>query len=266
MLTAERNRKRHAPDWLTHELDEHLTWLQQQLDELDQRIEALRMANPTWRERTALLETITLFLAMFLVLPNLVGLLGLDLGFFVLAPLALAPLWLLVRGYTPAEMCREMGWVRGKGVIREVVMGWIGYVALLPVLGLGFLITALLISLTNTTPAHPIVFEFDEAGTTGLLSIFFMACIAAPVVEETLFRGIFYKYLRGSVGMILSGLITGLVFAAIHPQGWVAIPALGAVGFNLAVIREWRGSLIGSMAAHFGNNFVVLLLASMMFA
>jgi hypothetical protein len=170
------------------------------------------------------------------------------------------------RGYSFADMRREIGWVGGVGPLREVLMGWVGYVALLPVLGIGFLLTALLISLTDQTPAHPIVFEFGEGGSTGLFTIFFMACIAAPIVEESLFRGVFYGYLRGRWGMVASGLLTGLVFAAIHPQGWVAIPALGAIGFNLAVIREWRGSLIGSMAAHFANNFGVLLLASQIFA
>jgi len=58
MITAERNRKRSVPAWLAPALDEHLAWLQQQLEELDRRIEALRTANTVWRERSALLESV----------------------------------------------------------------------------------------------------------------------------------------------------------------------------------------------------------------
>jgi len=47
----------------------------------------------------------------------------------------------------------------------------------------------------------------------------------------------------------------------LHPQGWVAVPALSAIAMVLAALREWRGSLIAPMAAHACNNFLVLTLA-----
>ena len=58
----------------------------------------------------------------------------------------------------------------------------------------------------------------------------------------------------------MSALGTGVIFAAVHPQGWTAIPALGAIGFVLALIREWRGGLLASMAAHALNNGTLLTL------
>ena len=58
MITAERNRTRTAPAWLIPKLNEHLAWLQRQLDELDRRIEELRATSPAWRERAALLESV----------------------------------------------------------------------------------------------------------------------------------------------------------------------------------------------------------------
>ena len=48
-----------------------------------------------------------------------------------------------------------------------------------------------------------------------------------------------------------------LIFAAIHPQGWAAIPALGALALVFAAVREWRGSLVAPMVGHFIQNFVV---------
>ena len=42
--------------------------------------------------------------------------------------------------------------------------------------------------------------------------------------------------------VVLSATISGFVFAAIHPQGWVAVPALMGLAYAFAVIREWRGT------------------------
>ena len=62
------------------------------------------------------------------------------------------------------------------------------------------------------------------------------------------------------VGWIVSGLITGVIFAAIHPQGWTFIPVLSAIGFVFAALREWRGSILAPMTAHALNNFVMISL------
>jgi membrane protease YdiL (CAAX protease family) len=82
----------------------------------------------------------------------------------------------------------------------------------------------------------------------------FLAAVWAPVVEETFFRGAFYSAWRQSGGRWVAGVGTGVIFAAVHPQGWTAIPALGAVGLVMALLREWRGSVIASMTAHALNN------------
>jgi membrane protease YdiL (CAAX protease family) len=63
------------------------------------------------------------------------------------------------------------------------------------------------------------------------------------------------------ISPLLAGLISSFIFASIHPQGWAGIPMIGAIGFTLASIRQWRGTLISSITAHALNNgFVTLLL------
>jgi len=60
-------------------------------------------------------------------------------------------------------------------------------------------------------------------------------------------------------------IVVSILFAAIHPQGWTAIPVLGAIGFVLAMIRIQRNSLVASMTAHALNNgmmLTVLILAA----
>jgi membrane protease YdiL (CAAX protease family) len=49
------------------------------------------------------------------------------------------------------------------------------------------------------------------------------------------------------------------VFAALHPQGWTAIPVLMSIAVVLGILREWRGSSIASMTAHALNNAAVTL-------
>lgn len=58
MLTAEKNRRRTAPAHLLPELEDHIAWLQRQLEKLDRRIANAQQAVPEWRERTALLESV----------------------------------------------------------------------------------------------------------------------------------------------------------------------------------------------------------------
>ena len=114
---------------------------------------------------------------------------------------------------------------------------------------------------------HPIVFEVTHAGWGSWLQILFVASVMAPLVEETMFRGVLYRHLREATGrlrhgasVVLSALAASFVFAALHPQGVAAIPLLMALAFGFTAAREWRGSLLASMTIHALNNAIALLL------
>ena len=47
------------------------------------------------------------------------------------------------------------------------------------------------------------------------------------------------------------------LFAAIHPQGWIAIPALMGIAIGMNLMREWRGTVIPSMVVHGVSNGLV---------
>lgn len=180
------------------------------------------------------------------------------------------------RGIVFGALRREMGWVRGKGFIREVLAGIAGLIALLPLIWLSGLATALLSALQSLmrgvpigdpgqTPPSPVAGGFG-GDAVAWASFFVLACLAAPFVEESLFRGLLYRYFRVStsratrVGRVaVSALLSSLVFASLHTQGWVAIPTLTALGVSFCLIREWRDSLIAPMAAHGMWNLFVLL-------
>jgi membrane protease YdiL (CAAX protease family) len=171
-----------------------------------------------------------------------------------------ALLWPYARGSKWGDVRRALGWVRGKGILREAGSGIIGYIAGLPLIALSAVVVLVISRYADTVPSHPIVNEIKSDPVT-LILLFGVASIWAPVVEETLFRGALYGYLRGRWSWPVASALTGFLFAVVHPQGWIGVPALTTIGFVLGAIREWRGSIIAPMTAHALNNGTVLLLA-----
>ena len=113
--------------------------------------------------------------------------------------------------------------------------------------------------------AHPIIVDVAHGGFEVRVFLFLLAAVAAPIIEETMFRGVLYRQLRSSTqkfgllfSIITSVLITSFLFAAIHPQGWIAIPALMSIAIGMNLMREWRGTIIPSMIVHGMSNGIVI--------
>lgn len=169
--------------------------------------------------------------------------------------------WPLLRGSTWRDVRASIGWVTPRGFFREVGCGIVGYFAALPLIALGATITITLTALVdNPMPTHPLPEMLAQAGLAQIILLVVLATLWAPIVEETFFRGALYHHLRGRLHWALAGLVSGLIFAAIHPQGLLAIPALMGIALMLAMLREWRGSLVASMTAHALNNGMITAL------
>lgn len=174
----------------------------------------------------------------------------------------LVPLfWPRIRGISWGEFCQAIGWHRGKGWMREIGAGVIGYMGVLSVASIGIMLTAALSFLgqyfaeNEVGPEpHPIIGWIDEGGFLAKIACLFLAAGFAPFFEETFFRGTFHRYLRERMRFIWAALLAGVIFAALHPQGLFAIPALASMGVGFALIREWRDSLVAPMVAHAINN------------
>lgn len=182
--------------------------------------------------------------------------------------------WPVFRGIPFSQVREDIGWTCSNPV-KEILSAIPTYLATLSLLLPGFLAMFILIALVSSfqeshefgspiTPGHPIQELIAEGGTKMILMIFLTACVAAPIVEETVFRGILYRHLRDLksfsarwMSVLFAAVINALIFAAIHPQGIYGIPVLAmlAIGFSLA--REWRGSLVSSMAMHAIHNTLV---------
>jgi membrane protease YdiL (CAAX protease family) len=188
--------------------------------------------------------------------------------------------WPVVRGLPWHEVRREVGLHAGRRPLLEPLIGIANYAMTLPFLALGVAIMlAIILSQQRLTgqpvggndfsptnlPSHPFVPYLVTADWRGRIQVLLLASVVAPIVEETLFRGVLYRHLREissrfayPVSVGLGALVVSFIFAVIHPQGLVAVPALMGIAFGLTLVREWRGTLIPGIITHGINNALVV--------
>ena len=90
---------------------------------------------------------------------------------------------------------------------------------------------------------------------SGLAFLAPVVILAAPIGEETFFRGFLYKGLRRRFGFPLAAVISSVLFAVVHVQP-LLIASLFVVGLGLALVYERRQSLLAAIAAHATFNLV----------
>ena len=58
-------------------------------------------------------------------------------------------------------------------------------------------------------PEHPIVEQLANPTPLDLARLLFLAAVVAPICEEIVFRGVFYRHLREATGGMLGSVHTG---------------------------------------------------------
>lgn len=81
--------------------------------------------------------------------------------------------------------------------------------------------------------------------------------ILAPLAEELIFRGFFYRLLKRKWGPLAATLISALVFAIIHGEPWYLFGLVG-IGIVLALVYEVTGSVLACWITHMVHNGVSL--------
>jgi membrane protease YdiL (CAAX protease family) len=219
---------------------------------------------PPQRAGSVFVEMFAVYLLSFFVISLLLSLLAHGdppLAWYWIASIVLpiAFAWGIFRGATWNQLRMALGWHGGRNPLIELPLGIVGYITGLPIIVAGFCVTLFLVNLSHTTPSHPIQGEATNTPAS-ILQLYGIACLWAPIIEETMFRGALFSHLRRRWNWLASASLVGFIFAAIHPQGWTFIPVLGSIGVVLAGIREWRGSILPCMVAHALNNFVMVSL------
>jgi hypothetical protein len=90
------------------------------------------------------------------------------------------------------------------------------------------------------------------------------AVVMAPIVEETLYRGLLFRALLRRVSPGTSVFVSALIFAAVHflgdPNAFRSLPALAALGVILALRALRTGSLSAPILIHAGFNLTTTVL------
>ncbi len=149
---------------------------------------------------------------------------------------------LVLAGHRGAEV-RDLGWRR---------TSWRWVLASIPLALLGLAIAGILGGVAeqvlHTSQNQQCVTVQQQYGHSILLALP-VVCVAAPIVEETVFRGVLYRWLRSVVSVRSAMVISAAVFALAHAITLLFLPLFG-LGILLAWIYERSGSLWPAVLVH----------------
>jgi uncharacterized protein len=161
---------------------------------------------------------------------------------FLLAPVAIATR----RGASPREALRQLGLRR----FRPSALKWMG-----AAIGIYLAFSFGYIALFGPPHQKDIAEDFGSVPVQVLLIV-----VAAPISEETCFRGMLFGGLRTRLPRLAAALLSALIFGALHATtGISAVPPLVFFGFVLALLYERTGSIVPGIVLHMLNNSVALL-------
>lgn len=107
-------------------------------------------------------------------------------------------------------------------------------------------------------PLEPTV----QAGNWGVALVFtLVAAIAAPITEEVFFRGMVYNCLRQRMHVIWAIILQGTIFGWLHTFGNVHAAFAALIGMALALLYQWRRTLLSPIFVHAFQNALVGLIA-----
>ena len=89
----------------------------------------------------------------------------------------------------------------------------------------------------------------DSPSGAATVTLVVFAVAFAPVVEETIFRGMLYLPVRSQLGPVGAAVLVSLVFAGVHNYAW-GFPQLFVVGLILAAVFEATNTLLAPMLVH----------------
>lgn len=171
-----------------------------------------------------------------------------------------APAYPLLRGVSWEKFRKSVGLHTGEGVAKEVGYGVVGFLAWMPLMvvisHVGDVIQ--LIAGTSDMEGGPGGYPMfqpppSDSGLVLFLS-FIGSVIWAPLVEETMFRGFLYGWLRQRLGFLATVTVVSITFGIIHPYSPLGMLQVAVGGVLFGILREWRGSLIAPMVAHALHN------------
>jgi membrane protease YdiL (CAAX protease family) len=113
-------------------------------------------------------------------------------------------------------------------------------------------------------PVSPIGNMVIESGLAGLIVYGLTAVLFAPVLEEIIYRGFFYRVIARVKGPLVAFLAISGAFLLAHVGqlwgDWLAILVLLPVSIALTGMRWWTGYIIPGIVLHLAYNLSIFLI------
>lgn len=123
------------------------------------------------------------------------------------------------------------------------------------------LVAVYVVSILYSTLVQPeeqqVVQDFPHSAA-GIVLFALLACVIAPVFEETFFRGFLFRGFASSWGAAVGAIVSAAVFALSHQQLDIFLP-LFALGLALAWVYTMTRSVWGSIALHAVYNLIAVI-------
>ena len=133
------------------------------------------------------------------------------------------------------------------------------FVVFLPII---FVISFLCKMILFEYEEQKMVVEIKKNFYNNLFSNFLLIIIVAPIIEEIVFRGLFYKTLKKFVPFMQASIISSLIFAIIH-ENILSFTILFLLSLYLTWIYERTNSILYPILTHSIFNFLNMSLIYM---
>ena len=132
-------------------------------------------------------------------------------------------------------------------------------------------VSSAVIWLRHEQPVTPLSEIIDATDSVFLFAVFLaLAILAAPLIEEIIFRGYFFHVISLARGKRFAVYVISLVFAFLHVGqywgDWAAIVMVMLLGFALTMLRAWSGTTLASIIAHYAYNAGVTIIPFYIFS
>jgi membrane protease YdiL (CAAX protease family) len=148
---------------------------------------------------------------------------------------------------------RFPGLPRPRAVIVEFFFGLLGVAAILLTTTLVFTVLMILLG-ESAVPSPPFEPVFRSPDRFRALAVMILAVSLGPVAEEFFFRGMLYNALRQRLPISIAAILQAIVFGLLHPFDLGASAVVAVIGLVLALIYEWRKTLLTPIFLHILQN------------
>ncbi len=97
----------------------------------------------------------------------------------------------------------------------------------------------------------------NEMGVWGLVLGVVSACMAAPIAEEILYRGVLFRSLANRLPLAFAALVSSVIFALVHFVPLTSLVLIGLVGFMSAMTFAASRTLLTAIVLHALYNAAV---------